>query len=876
MANKQIKNTSVTASCLGDEKTFFPQNYSILKQQDRARYINFHRELKKSSVEEDVKAAYRKFFTLPQDSSKHQDLYTPKMLFEFKFDKNFKNKRVKAEVLAQILYYVHRLKFDTDSSPVPPYLCLADINEAIVIETISLECYYNDTKYDWESAPSSPDMQLIRDLEYSKEIHNLRVFNLFDLNELQILDDTFSRIFSNHIDQSLIVKRDITERNFEDVYRTWDNKFGEYVRNGIKPSRYFICDIQEGKSHPVVETGRVYFDLEDGVTKNKKLNIKEYLSFWELYNKNKSGNIEVIRGILSKADRLSDESQRRFEGEFYTPIHLAKKAIDYLNSVVGGELKKIDWESGKYRLWDMACGTGNLEYHLPSKAYPYCYMSTLHSEDVIFCKGMFHDAKVFQYDYLNDDIDRVLGQDNAVGWKMPQELVDDLANPEIKWIVFINPPFGTAQNKKDAANSKEGISMTKIQKHMTINKLGEVSRELFSQFLYRIHYEFKNKNAWLGLFATLKYLNANNDQKMRDSIFHYKYERGFIFEGSAFEGLKPGFPISFLIWSLRKLIPNFDKQTIIAEVCYKNGIAYGAKTLNIIDRKYLINKWVKRPSTTIEYPPFSSALNINADKKDLRARISKGFICSLCTPGNDMQHNNYVALFSGPYGSAGAYSVTKENFLKSMIIHAVRKNARGDWSNDRDQFYKPYVEYFHEEVIQQIGYEEGVTPEFPMDFARDCVVWSLFAPSNQTVALKDVEYKGKTYQIHNNLFPFTIEQVKAWGVQDPDIAVTILAENEDRFAATWISENYDKLSQASKNVIEAAKEVYKLYFTNLNFINTNYFKIKTWDAGRYQIINSMKEEGVEIGIAEILTFENANKKLGEKIRERIYPLGFLR
>lgn len=855
--------------------TLFPQNYSSIKRGGRARYINFHKELRKASVEEDVKAAYRTFFGLPQDSSRHQDLYTSQILFEFKFDKNFGNNHVKAEVLAQVLYYVHRLKFESNTKSIPPFLCLADVNEMILTETIQWESFYNNIEYDWDAAPSSPDTKLIRDLETTEILKNLQVFHLFELEELQAIDNAFQRIYSNHIDKSLIVKKDITERNFEDIYRSWENKFGEDVRNGFKPSRYFICDIQEGKSYIRQDIGRVCFDIEEGVSRNKKLDIKQYLAFWSLYNKTKSSNADVIRGILSKADRLSEEAKRRFEGEFYTPIRFAQKAIDYLDAVIGGEAKKIDWDSGKYRLWDMACGTGNLEYHLPSKAYRYCYMSTLHPEDVVFCKGMFHDAKVFQYDYLNDDIDRVIGQDETIGWKLPQELVDDLSNPEIQWIIFINPPFGTAQNKGDAADSKKDISMTKLQKHMTIHHLGESSRELFSQFLYRIHHEFKNKKAWLGLFSTLKYLNAPNDQKLRADIFRYKFEKGFIFHGRVFDGLKPGFPIGFLVWNLNIWLKDFDKQTIAVEKCHTNGEAYDTKQLNVIDRKFLINKWIaKRPPATIDFPPFSSALNINAEKKDLRGRIANGFICSLCTPGNDMQHNNFVALYSGPYGSAGAYSVTKDNFLKSMVIHAVRKTAKGDWSNDRDQFYKPFNEYLHDEVIGQIGYEEGVTPEFPINFAFDCVVWSLFAISNQTVALKDVEYKGKTYQIHNNLFPFTISQVKKWGIQDPDIAMTIIAENDDRFAAKWLAANYEQLSQAAKNVVDAAKKVYKAYFQNLNVIRTTRYQIETWDAGRYQIIHSM--ENAEIGVAEIEALENANHKLGEKIRERTHALGFLR
>lgn len=870
------KDYQVNPFSLGDDKSLFPQGFTNLKVSDRGRYTSFYKELKKAAVEEDVKAAYRKFFSLPQDSSKRQDLYTEQMLFEFKYDKNFRNRRVRSEILAQILYYVHRLKFDTNSKPIPPFLCLADVNETIVTQTIDWEDFYNDSKYDWEAAPSSPDKELIDDLVASPKSGDLRIFTITDINDLQFVDDFFKRTYSNDIDKSLVVKRDITERNFEDIFRTWDNKFGNDVRNGIKPSRFFICDIQEGKSHPVLETGKVYFDFDDGVTHKKKLSIKEYLAFWSLYNKNKSTNIDVLKGILSKADRLSDEAERRFEGEFYTPIHLAQKAIKYLDSVIGGDANQIDWDSGKYRLWDMACGTGNLEYYLPSKAYKYCYMSTLRSEDVIFCNGMFHAATVFQYDYLNDDIDRVIGQDTTIGWKMPQELVDDLSNPDIHWIIYINPPFGTAQNKKDAADSKEGISMTKIQKHMHKDNLGEVSRELFSQFLYRIHHEFKLKKAHLGLFAKLKYINSNNDQKLRESLFRYKYEKGFIFDARVFDGVTGVYPISFLIWNLSQTVKDFGSQTINVDVSNKEGETYGTKVINVIDRKYLINKWVERPKTIDVFPPFSSALNINDNKNDLRNRISKGFICSLCSKGNDMQNNKYVALFSGPYGSAGAYSVTRENFLKSMIIHAVRKIAKGDWSNDRDQFYKPYVEYFHEEVIQQLGYEEGVTPEFPMKFARDCVVWSLFAKSNQTVALKDVEYNGKTYQINNNLFPFSIAQVHNWGIKDSDIAITIGAEKEDRFAASWIEHNYNDLSNAAIDVLEAAKAVYQSYFTNLNLINTHHFKIKTWDAGYYQIVNSMKEDGVEIGLQEIESLEEAHRKLGDRIREDLYPLGFLR
>ena len=149
-----MKNkVSATAISLGNPHSLFPQSYATIPHGNRARYINFHRELNKASVEEDVKAAYRTFFSLPQDSSQHQDLYTQKILFEFKYDKNFKSKHVKAEVLAQILYYVHRLKFDIDTKPIPPYLSLADVNEVPYLHEFEIEMCTEETYFAFTLCP---------------------------------------------------------------------------------------------------------------------------------------------------------------------------------------------------------------------------------------------------------------------------------------------------------------------------------------------------------------------------------------------------------------------------------------------------------------------------------------------------------------------------------------------------------------------------------------------------------------------------------------------------------------------------------------------------------------------------------------------------
>ena len=128
---------------------------------------------------------------------------------------------------------------------------------------------------------------------------------------------------------------------------------------------------------------------------------------------------------------------------------------------------------------------------------------------------------------------------------MPKKLQEDLLNPNLKWIIFINPPFATSNTvgMETGKTSKDTVSMTKIRELMEKEKMGETSRELFSQFIYRIHKDFGGKQAYLGLFSKLKYLNANNDQMLRDTTFHCKFERGFMFSSESFYGSKSKFPV---------------------------------------------------------------------------------------------------------------------------------------------------------------------------------------------------------------------------------------------------------------------------------------------------------------------------------------------
>ncbi len=544
------------------------------------------------------------------------------------------------------------------------------------------------------------------------------------------------------------------------------------------------------------------------------------------------------------------ESKRR-DGEFFTPVRFAHKALEYIERTLGAQW----WTSGEYRVWDMASGTGNLEYHLPSDSFQYLYLSTLHQTEAEHCEKLFPGATAFQYDYLNDDVANVFANgtiDYSFTWKLPEKLRKDLSNPKLKWIILINPPFATSQTAGANSKSKTDVSNTNVRKVMHQKGLGETSRELAMQFIFRIKKEFYQKEAHLGLFYKIKHLNSNNDQKLRDTIFRFKYENGFGFSSANFSGTSQAspFPVAFMLWKISEDI-HLDKQKLKLDIFNDEVVKIAVKTIEVEKREKHLNKWIKRPSATQKFPPVGSAINIKTQNKDARDRVASGFLASFMCGGNDFQHQNKTCFLSAPYVSAGALSVTAENFEKAMVIHAVRRIPKTTWINDRDQFLIP------KKTLSQA-------------FINDCTVWNLFSNSNQTAALKDVVYEKETYQINNHFFPFLLRELKSWTITDSDIVLS-LASVSDRFAAKWLSEH--TLSPEAQAVLDAGKELYKYYFANLNQLRTQLFEINTWDAGFWQIRNVLLDQNFARDLFK--TLKEKHDTLRRKLLPQIFEYEFI-
>lgn len=516
------------------------------------------------------------------------------------------------------------------------------------------------------------------------------------------------------------------------------------------------------------------------------------------------------------------DSKKRYLGEFYTPLIFAKKSLEFINQVISAE----ELKSGKYRIWDMACGQGNLEHYLDKCCRKYLYMSTIDSKDIEYCKKKFKNACIFQYDYLNDDIE--LKNQIFNYKKLPSKLKSDLENKELNWLIFINPPYATSQVAGTNSKSKKNVSVSFIREIMHQNKLGEASRELYAQFMFRINKEFINgKNIYLAIFSKTNYIKSNNNEKFRESICNYKFINGFIFSSSNFDNTSKTvpFPVSFIIWKISNEC-NIKKENILLSVLNDNCEEICKKNYNTVDRNGLLNKWIKRERTSYTFVPLSSAIKVKNSGKDIRDKVCENFIGSLMSCGSDLQKQNLTAIFSAPQASAGSLSITKDNFEKAMIIHAVRRTVKVDWLNGSDQFVIP-IEKEKEELSEE--------------FKLDCVIWSLFATSNQTSSMDNVFYKNKYYRIDNQFYPFDYKEVYSnCGLFDYD--------NSRRFAYKYLKNKEKIITKEAFDLLNIGKELYIFFYGNIEKINLDKFKISLWDAGFWQIRKSLKDAKIGLDI----------------------------
>ena len=414
-------------------------------------------------------------------------------------------------------------------------------------------------------------------------------------------------------------------------------------------------------------------------------------------------NLQEEELKLKRRDLLVPQDIRERKGSFFTPKIWVDLSQKYLADVLGE-----NWQD-EYYVWDCAAGTGNLLNGLTNKYH--IWASTLDQQDVDVMKDRIKnganllDSHVFQFDFLNDEFT-----------KLPQplqDIINDLEKRQ-KLVIYINPPYAEAGNARmrSGEQNKNDVSNTTQIWERYKSLLGLGIRELFTQFIIRIHEELKPCK--LAVFSTPKYIAGTAFRSFRQH-FPMRFVAGFVVPANTFDNVKGDFPISFIIWESEHNTPIHSVKLDVYNTA--GECAAHQKTFAARDTTKRISEWMQ--------------LGTN---EELEIGYTGNF-------GPDFQHNQDLCILNArktnsnnANSNATKYRITASTLLQTAIYFAVRLSIAHSWLNNRDQFLYPLE-----------GWQDDT------EFQNNCLVFMLFHGKNRIVASAG----------SNHWIPFTEEEVEA-------------------------------------------------------------------------------------------------------------------
>jgi hypothetical protein len=361
--------------------------------------------------------------------------------------------------------------------------------------------YQND--FNWNVTPSNHDTKEFKQVyeQIKKVVENDIPWETYLFNFEK--DETDLRRFIREnfvVGKTKTTKIKIDKNNFIIIYNKWLDTVQPTIavnwdiakRNGIIDGDFYLADLLSSNNETIkeklsvllkincYETNRHINDM--GMFSSDKAEFsdkqKAHTQFWAKYERPPLE--EYWNYIIERRDLLVPQDVRERKGSFFTPRIWVEKSQEYIAAVLGE-----DWQD-EYYVWDCAAGTGNLLTGLTNKYN--IWASTLDKQDVDVMHDRVKnganllDSHVFQFDFLNDEFT-----------KLPQGLQDIINNPQKrkKLVIYINPPYAEASNKRTLEGGKEGnrgVEQSVVNKKYA-KLLGQGNAELFAQFFTRIYCE---------------------------------------------------------------------------------------------------------------------------------------------------------------------------------------------------------------------------------------------------------------------------------------------------------------------------------------------------------------------------------------------------
>jgi len=366
-------------------------------------------------------------------------------------------------------------------------------------------------------------------------------------------------------------------------------------------------------------------------------------------------------------------------------------------------------------------------------------------------------------------------------------------------------------------------------------QLGAASRELYAQFLIRIHEEIKGCK--IGFFSTLKHIQANNFGQFRKN-FSAGFLKGFLIPADSFDNVKGKFPIAFQIWDTEM---ERNTRVIRTNVYDKNAERIGKKSTRNLDKFPKISQWIKECQ--------NGRLNGDNNGTDRIGYLNGG--------RNDFQNQNLVFIVHHQQqvaDPAGYYWIYKQNLIHTCIYFAVRKVIPADWLNDRDQFLYP---------------NDGWKAD--REFRCDCLAYTLFHGSNNIQSQHGV----------NHWIPFTESEVNARSKFKSSFMTDYITGKIERTNGDLFSNGRKTkkliFSAEAKAAFDAGSKLWTYYHSQKKAnVNASLYDIREHFQGRNANGKMNNKSNDETYNELIGNLRLALKTLAAKIEPKVYEYGFLK
>ena len=431
----------------------------------------------------------------------------------------------------------------------------------------------------------------------------------------------------------------------------------------------------------------------------------------------------------------------------------------------------------------------------------------------------------------------------------------------------MNPPYSAPTSHGE--KSKKGVSDTQINKFMIKNIMGQSSQQLFAQFIYRfikLKELYNHDNIKICMFTSPIFLTGIAFEKFRPYFLsNFNYNNGMLFNAREFDGTSKSkeWGVSFTIWNNGET-PNKDEFKVTLKSTNSNGnivnINNDPKFLYNIDNAVLCSHWVRediKKIKTLECLCLSSAIKPKFEGC-IRGRIIPDAIGYINNAGNNVVHNtSLVGLYSTAFSNGNGLSIIKENFNKVISLFTARKTIKSNWINQKDEYIKPNIDH----------------PEYNQ-WNRDCLIYSLFNNSSQQSSLRRIEYKDKIWDIKNEWFWMSNQEIQELANNNRYDELYQDARNfkQDRFVYNKLQQI--KLSDDAIEILDMSKEliINSIEFRKIMSQDYPEYYLNTWDAGWYQIKLILKEYMKD----ELNKFKDLYKNFEHRMREGVYKFGFLK